>query len=143
MSALCPHNISRGIYISFSSRLSADIVRTYISRDICPHYILLRFSPLVVHLLLDAGLKPNSVLTINYQITPYLSSYLSCQNMYFITIFIKTPLHPPPMCDTGTNMNFIHIHHMNVFINIHRNADKKMNIQSPNTCILIEPPNIS
>ena len=96
MSALCPHNISRGIYISFSSRLSADIVRTYISRDICPHYILLRFSPLVVHLLLDAGLKPNSVLTINYQITPYLSSYLSCQNMYFITIFIKTPLHPPP-----------------------------------------------
>ena len=26
---------------------SADIVRTYISRYICPHYILLRFSPLL------------------------------------------------------------------------------------------------
>ena len=26
---------------------SADIVRTYISRNICPHYILLRFSALV------------------------------------------------------------------------------------------------
>ena len=28
-------------------RCCADIVRTYISRDICPHYILLRFSPLM------------------------------------------------------------------------------------------------
>ena len=27
-------------------RCCADIVRTYISRDICPHYILLRFSAL-------------------------------------------------------------------------------------------------
>ena len=27
-------------------RCCVEIVRTYISRDICPHYILLRFSPL-------------------------------------------------------------------------------------------------
>ena len=47
MSALCPHNISRGIYVFFIDK-SADIVRTYICRDICPHYILLRFSPLVM-----------------------------------------------------------------------------------------------
>ena len=43
MSALCPHNISRRIYVS-RGRCCADIVRTYISRDIYPHYILLRFS---------------------------------------------------------------------------------------------------
>ena len=45
MSALCPHNISFVRHISFA-RCCADIVRTYISRDICPHYIILRFSVL-------------------------------------------------------------------------------------------------
>ena len=55
MSAQRPHNISQGIYVFFM-RCCADIVwtlcgncaiivRTYISRDICLHYILLRFSP--------------------------------------------------------------------------------------------------
>ena len=43
MSALCLHNISLVRHISFV-RCCADIVRTYISRNICPHYILLRFS---------------------------------------------------------------------------------------------------
>ena len=38
MSALCPHNISRRIYVS-RGRCCADIVRTYISRDICLHNV--------------------------------------------------------------------------------------------------------
>ena len=54
MSALCPHNISQGISLVRHMYIlgemlcghSADIVRTYISRDIFPHDILLRFSPL-------------------------------------------------------------------------------------------------
>ena len=50
MSALCLHDISRGIYVFFV-RCCADIVRIlcgHISPGmyICPHYILLRFSPL-------------------------------------------------------------------------------------------------
>ena len=49
MSALCPHNISLVTHISFV-RCYADIVRTYISRDICPQYILLWFSAQVIML---------------------------------------------------------------------------------------------
>ena len=46
MSVLCPHNISLVRHISFA-RCCADIVQTYITRDRCPHYILLRFSALI------------------------------------------------------------------------------------------------
>ena len=40
MPAQCPHNISRMICLFLLCGHSADIVRTNISRDICPHYIL-------------------------------------------------------------------------------------------------------
>ena len=48
MSALCPHNILRRIFVS-RGRCCADIyLQGYMSAQ-CPHYILLRFSALVPH----------------------------------------------------------------------------------------------
>ena len=63
-------------------RYCADIVRTYISRDICPHYILLRFSALVIlRLLVTSDLSwnycfpsPDSQIPISY---PSLRSHPS------------------------------------------------------------------
>ena len=42
---VCGH-LEKDIYPSRDIYSSWDVVRTYISRDICPHYILLRFSAL-------------------------------------------------------------------------------------------------
>ena len=43
MSAQCPHYVCTTSHEGYLSH-EGYVVRTYISRDICPHYILLRFS---------------------------------------------------------------------------------------------------
>ena len=97
MSAQCPHKISLVRHISFVRCCadivrtlcghSANIVRTYISRDICPHYILLWFSPQIMAKKWrskdwDAQIEGRGRLHKIWQVEQYLYQVISRQHLF-------------------------------------------------------------